>query len=87
MTPLPPLVVFHCLWLDNPYIVSGALSNGESPLSFGTYFYQLLKKNLGGQKHRRLCPKQDTYFHLLSLAFGGPPLPPSQRKRRLWMAP
>ena len=42
---------------------------------------------LGPKKLRQLCPKQGTYFHLLSLALRGSPLPPPMRRRCLWMAP
>ena len=40
-----------------------------------------------GQGISQLCGKQGTYFHLLSSALMGAPLPPPLRRRRLWMAP
>ena len=42
---------------------------------------------LGSQKLCRLCSKQGSYFHLLSLALRGVFLPPPLRRRRLLMAP
>ena len=60
--------------------ILGLSKNTSSLLKIRYIFSSALEDFWGGHNLRRLYPKQGTYFHPLSSAFGGSPLPPPLRR-------